>query len=669
MKKKEIKFFLVLSILIVVLLILSDNLGIVRYNDMVIGDEEYAHIISSRAESSGLVDEVLFDGEPLFCDKEKHVYYYSLIEGSSSASNPQIELITDNQLKIAFLNEKITETNIRSNATIDFIVYTDEYYACYGLRCTTLPLMNISCREKIGGDNVNIDVLLFDNRRDTANRMISSDGRIHVRGATTRDLPKKSYRVSLIQKSVGNSTENNDVSLLGMRQDDDWLLYSAYNEETKVKNVFSSNLWEASCATDNSINANTGMEYRYLELFINNEYYGLYALGYPIDRKQLNMKQGTGELYKKTQWATEASLEGYVSKGYGEENRDYLREFYEYLDQNKRDANALLSYVDINNLIDMQLFFNLIQGEDNVGTKLYHRGENSTYLKNMYLCIRDVDNGLLGLYCPWDLDMTWRSSPSKNYLMEAGYLEQIIADGNTDIIQRMCDRYWELRENYWSDESLMEMLNEMEDDIFWSGAYLREMERWPEGSYKEGVEGGLTDFKNTVLERIHETDLYYIRLQENLGESYYVIRSLQYKDFRDYNLIIGIGDYQVAMEPDYREFLEYIGINVAQIDESIKFIAVNAQEGKVEYIDRSVGMDESLVTCAGILYINPAPLNKHGLSYVGGVYSVYIDDMFSFDTNDYLDRDISLILIKDGNAEPFNFSKDFQLKGYENHLY
>ena len=668
MKKIAGRVLLIISLLLVAFF-LAQNIGTERYNDVIVSDEEFEHIISLRTEASGLVQEILFDEESLFCDEINDIYYYSLVENSSTSSNPHIKLVANNKMKIAFLNEEISEDIIKNNVTIKFIVYSDEYYQQYGLRCTTLPLMSISCSEEIGDENVKMDILLFDNRMDAPNRVIASGGTIHVRGASTRVFPKKNYRISLVQTSLGNNKRDNNMALLGMRQDDDWLLHAAYSEPTKVHNVFSCNLWKNSCSTNNSLGVDTGMEYRYLELFINHEYYGLYALGYPIDCKQLELKQGTGDLYKKVLWATEASLNGYSKEGYGDENRDYLQEFYEYLDTNKYNKEALMSYVDINNLIDIRLFFNLIQGEDNVGTILYHRGQNSTYLKNVYLCIRETGDGLLGLYCPWDLNMTWNSSPSENYLMEAGYLEQMIADGDADIIKTMCNRYWSLRDTDWSDERLMAMLDCMENDIFGSGAYLRERERWPDGNYAQDVERGLDDFKNIVLARVHETDLYYSRLEENAGESYYILRSLQYKDFRNYNFIVGIGNHDLFKESEYRDLMEYIGIDIEQIDDSIKFIAVNAEEGKVEYIDQSINMGDSMVTCAGTLYINPEPLNILKMHYVDGVYSVYVDDQFSFDTNDYLDRDLSLILIGEGKVRPFNFSKDFHLKEYENHIY
>ena len=82
---------------------------------------------------------------------------------------------------------------------------------------------------------------------------------------------KKGYAVSLTQESVGGHLRDNDISLLGMRQDDDWVLYAAYNDQEKIRNVFSCNLWKDFCSTDNERGIDTGVEYRYLELFMNGD--------------------------------------------------------------------------------------------------------------------------------------------------------------------------------------------------------------------------------------------------------------------------------------------------------------------------------------------------------------------------------------------------------------
>ena len=175
--------------------------------------------------------------------------------------------------------------------------YNDSFYHEYALVCTTLPLMNIESDTQVGDEDVPVHMTLFDNRKGAAQRLTQSDGDMHIRGGSTRTYPKKGYKLSLTKESLGNNVRLNKVSLLGMRQDDDWILYAAYNDPEKIRNVFSSVLWKNTCAMDNAFGIDNGMEYRYVELFLNGEYWGLYALGYPIDDLQLSIDTSIGRAH------------------------------------------------------------------------------------------------------------------------------------------------------------------------------------------------------------------------------------------------------------------------------------------------------------------------------------------------------------------------------------
>ena len=126
------------------------------------------------------------------------------------------------------------------------------------------------------------------------------------------------------------------------------------------------------------------------------------------------------------------------------------------------------------------------------------------------------------------MDLTWGTSTEKiqygitpetnfEFNYEAFYnLLQISPDNTISLLQK---KYDTLRKNAWSDESILAMLDSYEQDIFKSGAYYREMERWPSGSYigksyvgegdiDENTADDLTIFKEYVLSRLHYFDNY-----------------------------------------------------------------------------------------------------------------------------------------------------------------
>ena len=529
----------------IAILILSVVLGIClsgilshskTYEECIIDSEEYDRIISERSEDKGLLKSLIFDGESLFLDQSSNIFYYSIIEGNSGAFNPQVEAFTEQgTINIAFLESELSTEVVKNNQAIGVLAYTQENYCEYRLICTTLPMMNISCMDKIVREFVPMEMTVFDNRQGAVNRVIVSSGEICIRGATTSVFPKKGYRIALTMESLGGNVRSNQISLLGMRQDDDWILYAAYNDQEKIRNVFSSNLWKYTCAEDNEDKVDAGMEYKYLELFVNGEYWGLYALGFPIDAKQLRMSSNTAEqaLYKKIAWDSENNMqitEGDVVSGYevknannetGVQPKDWilLWEYYDTLFRNQDNIETLYNGIDIDNAIDFYLFINMIQGVD-------HAGGNT--IKNSYLAITREREGLKALYIPWDMDITWGNgyigetasnytipygiSAEENYFIKSGYLYWLIQNHDAIIEERILEKYWSLRADKWSERYLNELLDEYETDIYDSGAFLRDRERWPEGTYSD-PEIGLDDFREYVRDRLQEMDVYYQGLE------------------------------------------------------------------------------------------------------------------------------------------------------------
>ena len=94
------------------------------------------------------------------------------------------------------------------------------------------------------------------------------DGRaaIRWRGQYSRRFPKKSYRVEL----RGADGRNADAPLLGLPADDDWILYSPYNDRTLMRNVL---------AYDTARGMGRyAVRTRFVELTVNGDHRGVYVL-------------------------------------------------------------------------------------------------------------------------------------------------------------------------------------------------------------------------------------------------------------------------------------------------------------------------------------------------------------------------------------------------------
>jgi hypothetical protein len=649
------------------------------YRECIFTAYDYDNLKNVRRQADLSDFKLYFDEQELLFSENIRRFYYSLVEGSPTSNNPSISLISNgNNLKMGICEDTITDDLIENNRLVKFIIYSDDVYQEYSLVCSILPFMNISCDDSIGNDAVNMSISLFDNEIGSTNRVINSNGTIKIRGASTRDYPKKAYSINLIKNSLGNNKRANDISLLGMRQDDDWVLYAAYNDQEKVRNVFSSNLWKYSCATDNQYGIDAGIEYKYLELFINDEYWGLYALGYPVDEKQLGLSTNIEKdmLYKKITWSSDnaigldksvpiAEYEIKVKNSVNNNDWDLLYDYYINLYENRKDSKTLLQAIDLDNSIDLYLFYNMVQGIDNV---------SNNYSKNMYIAFITKYGYTKSIYVPWDLDITWGNYwlyEDKNYtseyyltedfnrIMESGYINQILINGDTDTWKYLFEKYRTLRSNVWSQEALDTLIDDYEDDIYDSGAYLREMERWPDGSY-QSPELKLSKFREYVNNRLSEMDSYMESMEQVYDKGIFIQRSVQYKHFMESDFVIEINDKSCLENENFVDLLEYINVDVSKITDDVRWIIGNG--GVYEYIN-SIGLNgNEFETLIGQLSL----YRDNDRSYTDdNTYSIFLNGIYLYDINPNSLVGKHMSFVYDGRAYNFDFTEDFILKSYK----
>ena len=105
---------------------------------------------------------------------------------------------------------------------------------------------------------------------------------IELRGSSSQQLfPKKSYSLET-QTLKGN---NNNVSLLDLPKENDWILYGPYSDKTLIRNNLTYFLSREM--------GNYAPRSKYCELFIDDEYRGIYMLTEKIkrDKNRVNIKE------------------------------------------------------------------------------------------------------------------------------------------------------------------------------------------------------------------------------------------------------------------------------------------------------------------------------------------------------------------------------------------
>ena len=499
--------------LIAIILITSPR---IKFNNIIISSETYENIKSTRELiKDDVLTSISFNNYNLFKSSNGEDLYYSLLKNSMNRYNPSIKYHTSlTKSKIAVVENQITDEIIENNQEIIILLYNDQFYKEYHLVSTTLPIMNINYSSHFDESTdmkVNMDMYLFDNQDEIHNRDIVSHGEISVRGNLASTYPKKAYNIALKQESLGYNKRNNDISLLNMRKDNNYILYPAYNDQEKVRNVLASRIWYESSATNNEFDVINGMYYKYIELFINNEYHGLYALGFPINEAALQLKSNIDGVYTEYTFKKnerEGMANDYVLKTNGKTDHNEYNVLNNHRKELKdaRTVKELKEVIDYNNAIDSYLFIQLILGVDNLD-------------KNMYMTLKENNGKYKALYTPWDLDITFGNASDKmvnnntipyryNYNYALDEYDNPIMKLNSSVIKEdIKNRYKELRNNAWSNDTLNSYIDEYEKDIYSSGAFLRDKDRWTEGNYNSSTEK-LSKIKEFMKNRLTYSDEY-----------------------------------------------------------------------------------------------------------------------------------------------------------------
>jgi hypothetical protein len=340
-----------------------------------------------------------------------------------------------------------------------------------------------------------------------------------IRGTSSQQYDKKSYRVELWADASGQ--EMADTTFLGMRSDDDWNLEAMTAQPLRLRDKIANELWMEMYTLpyqESEPEARPGIRMEYADVFINDEYVGIYALTERMDRKQLCLRKYNGEirgvLYKGNGSGapTFESLPAY-------DNTSDTWDNYEWVYPNEEEAtmdwNHLYSFtnfvmnasdnvfnaqyaaqIDKDNLIDYYLFINAIKAMDNMGRNIFlaRYKKSSTYF-----------------YLPWDLDAILgldTNGEQTNWaggLKSNGLYDRLTQDCTTNgFVASATARYNALRNTYLKPEHIMQLAQNQYNYLMETSAYEREHEAWPDYTVDANQ---LTYMNNWLQNRFHYLDM------------------------------------------------------------------------------------------------------------------------------------------------------------------
>ncbi|MEQ8303908.1 MAG: CotH kinase family protein [Cyclobacteriaceae bacterium] len=412
-----------------------------------------------------------------------------------------------------------------------------------------IPLVSIETHGlEIGrGDKITADMKIIDNGNAQFN-YLSDSGNVYtgkiaikVRGSSSAGFPQKSYRLET-RDSAG---ENLNIPLLGMPEENDWLLISNYYDRSFVRNFLSHEIFRGM--------GHYSPRIRYCEVVLNGEYKGVYLLAEKIkvdkdrlDLAKLNPDENTGDdvtggyiikndnydplgsdswfvdfpkmdelewgavrarfVYEYPDWDVITSQQKNYIKEYIETSKDAL-----YGDEFTDPTNGYRAYFDARSFIDYFLISEISRnGDAYKKSRFFHKNKES-------------NGGLLHAGPPWDFDWAW-----KNLFFQSsngsGWAHSYEAYGYGDVqpvrlMNRMLldpyfaneayNRYFDLRETVLDHDNLSHKIDSIA--AYLSNAQVRHFEQWdvlngnsgdPDSHVPESFEDEIDHLKDWISIRL-----------------------------------------------------------------------------------------------------------------------------------------------------------------------
>lgn len=290
---RKILLIIILAISILGILIVLMLNPQIKFDDLCINEDKWNSIVSSRSSANLSLKNIKFNDYELIIDDENSKIYYSVIKNSTNKFSPSVSYTANtHNTKVAILEDEITEDKIMNNHEFKVLLYDNNTYRIYGLYCTSFPMLNIVYDEQNANGNKNIpmNMYLFSNFDNGINRVVRSEGTISENEGEDGVI---NYNFSLKMTTPNNKKRDNVISLLHMRPNSEYYL-NAINigeNDSPLKKDMKGPKEKLDRVEDRKMISGDDMmpfkeknEQR-VELFINNEYIGLYSLSYNLEAK------------------------------------------------------------------------------------------------------------------------------------------------------------------------------------------------------------------------------------------------------------------------------------------------------------------------------------------------------------------------------------------------
>ena len=381
----------------------------------------------------------------------------------------------------------------------------------------------------------------------------NSFAKVKWRGGSTNtaDKHKRNYKI----KTLNEKGKKQEISLLGMREDNNWIMDAGQVDLFRLRNRIATEIWNDFATkpyyASKEPKAKSGVAGKVVEVILNNEYRGIYSLTEAMDRKELKLKKYDdknqefhGQLWKVSSWDkaqfwnidkdydnTQETWHAFETKypDIDDVNPTDYSPLYEAIDfvANSNDETfkkEVTDYFDIPVLIDYQLFLETLKQIDNSGKNMYWGIYDVAKSKKLTLAIWDLDASVgQDWQCSTPLHPEYVSPDTELGIEKAFNLYKRLSTLNVDNYnQKVSDRYHELRKTYFSEENLISKYQDYYNMLVKSGAASREENKWSEdsdiGGYPLNFKEEIEYIKNWIINRLNYLDTNQFPISTHISE-------------------------------------------------------------------------------------------------------------------------------------------------------
>ena len=413
---------------------------------------------------------------------------------------------------------------------------------------TFLPIINLKGTFDYNYSNGKLSLLTPEETEPTTTLL-----KAKWRGGSTNtvDKHKRNYKI----KTLNEKGKKQEISLLGMREDNNWILDAGQVDLFRLRNRIATEIWNEFASKPyyalKEPKAKSGVAGKVVEVILNNEYRGIYSLTEAMDRKELKLKKYDdinqefhGLLWKVSSW-DKAQFQD-IAEDYDNTKETwhaFETKYPDFEDVNPTDYSPLYNainfvvnsddetfkkeiaeYFDIPVLIDYQIFLEVLKPIDNCGKNMYWGIYDVARDKKLTLAIWDLDASVgQDWHCSTPLHPEYVSPDTELGIKEAFNLYTRLSTLNVDNYnQKVSDRYHELRKTYFSEENLISKYQGYYNMLVKSGAASREENKWSEdsdiGGYPLNFKEEIEYIKNWIIQRLNYLDSTQFPLSTHISE-------------------------------------------------------------------------------------------------------------------------------------------------------